>query len=118
MLSLAGEILERKARGDGEKSWRGRDPSSCRWKRGQFAACVYGRRYRIGVVLAPPPSPEWIHQHPGLEVTRGDDVYLLGFADDDHHHPSDAELFEPLAGVPAELRAQLVRRLREYPLED
>jgi len=115
LLSPSGEVLERTARGDGELPWAGRDPATYRWRRGAIAACVDNGRYRIGVVLAPPPSIDWLRRRGG-EVTRMDDVSLLGFAGDnfDHDHPSDAEMFEPLVAVPEELRLLLDERLRGY----
>lgn len=69
-----------------------------------------------GVVLAGPPSPQWIERHRGIEVTRGDDVYLVEFRgqEHDHEHPREWEMCEPLAPVPDELRAALEARLAGY----
>lgn len=118
LLSPSGEILEREARGDGELPWAGRDPATYRWKRGAIAACVVNDRYRIGVVLAPPPSIEWVKKRGfGDNFTRMENVSLLGFVgeDFDHEHPSDAEMFEPLAPVSEDMLRRLEKRLREDP---
>jgi hypothetical protein len=114
-ISLAGKILERQCADVG--FWRGRDPSSCRWQRGDIVACIGRGRYRIGVVLALPHSIEWVRQQPRPGITPMDDVYLVGFADDelDHDHPSEAMMFEPLAEVPEDLLLRLRERAGKYP---
>jgi hypothetical protein len=63
-LSADGSILERLVCGQEDEPWRGRHPSTCRWKRGDIAACVTYDQYRVGVVLAPPPSIDWARERP------------------------------------------------------
>jgi hypothetical protein len=112
-LSPAGEILERHPEG----WWKGRDPLRCRWARGDIAACVYQGRYRVGVVLARPHSVQWVRQQSRPGLTPMDDVYLVGFSGGnlDHHHPSEAMMFEPLAEVPEGLLQLLNERSNRYP---
>lgn len=114
-LSATGTIIGR-WQGDGEEPWGGRDPETCKWKRGHIVSCVNGERYRVGVVLALPPSTGWVERQRGFNVTTGDDVYLVGFRgeDYDHGHPREWEMIEPLAPVPEELRAALETRLASY----
>jgi hypothetical protein len=114
-ISPAGDLLESMSI---HRAFLGREPSSCRWHRGDIAGCVHQRRYRIGIVLALPPSGAWLRAQCRPGITSLDDVYLLGFAGDDleHHHPTEAVMFEPLAEVPAELVRRLEERLRGYPV--
>lgn len=112
-LSPAGEIIERCPDG----GWRGRAPWDCRWAPGDIAACAYRGRYRVGVVLARPHSVQWVRQQARPGLTAMDDVYLVGFSGDDldHHHPSEAMMFEPLAEVPEDLLRRLKERALRYP---
>jgi hypothetical protein len=112
-LSVDGNILERLVCGQEDEPWRGRDPSTCRWKRGDIVACVSYDQYRVGVVLALPPSIDWARERT-LELSGMDDAYLIGFAGDDldHAHPRDADLFEPLGDVAEAHRVRLEQRLR------
>jgi len=117
-ISTSGEVIgEIGPDDDFEEPWEGRDSATCQWQRGDIVSVISGHRYRIGVVLAPPPSPDWIQRHPGIEVTRGDDVYLVGYPGTvcDHSHPMEWEIIKPLDPVPDELRAELERRLRDNP---
>jgi hypothetical protein len=59
--------------GDIEKPWDGRAPEDCKFQLGQLVGFVDGEQYRIGVVLALPPSPEDVKRVG--QVTVGDDVY-------------------------------------------
>jgi hypothetical protein len=114
-LSVAGEVVER-CLDDEDEPWSGRDAASCKWQRGDVAACVDQGRYRVGVVLALPPSIERVREAGG-GATRSDDVYLVAFGEDDftHAHPHEALMFEPLAEVPEEQLLRLERRLQIYP---
>lgn len=114
-LSPAGEVLEQSL-DDEDEPWNGRDAGCCEWQRGDVAACVDQGCYRVGVVLALPPSVERA-RNAGL--TRSDDVYLLAFGEDDfsHAHPQEAQMFEPLADVPEDLWLRFERRLQIYPGE-
>jgi hypothetical protein len=115
MLSAAGEALAR-CPDSGDEPWLGRAAACRQWQRGDVVACVDQGCYRVGVVLALPPSLEWVRKAGG-EASRSDDVYLLAFTEDDfsHAHPHEALMFEPLAEVPKELLLRLERRLQIYP---
>jgi len=59
--------------GDIEEPWGGHE--GCAFKLGDLVGFVSGGLYRIGVVLALPPTPEEAQR---LGATLGDDVYLVG----------------------------------------
>jgi hypothetical protein len=115
-LSRRGDILDRLSVDDEIASWTGRAPSACRWRPGDIAAAEHEGRYRIGVVLAQPHTPQWMKTQARPGVTRADDVYLLGFAGTarEHCHPREAQMFEPLGHVSPTLRKRLVARLEAY----
>lgn len=101
--------------GDSEKPWSGRSPDACKYKQGDLVAFVVGDLYRVGVVLALPPSPEEAERLGN--VTVGDDVYLVGLLDaegspetNEHDHIPRPLLFAVVHEVSAELRAALGKR--------
>ena len=98
-----------------ERPWGGRPASECRFTAGDLVGFVYDERYRIGIVLAQPSTPEegkrW------GELTLGDDVYLVGVLDkdgnpecNDHDHVAECQLFPVEHEIPSELRAALGKR--------
>lgn len=111
-LSREGAELDRLRSDDEIGFWKGRAAEACRWQCGDLVATVHRGRYRVGIVLAPPHTPEWMKDQFRPGITRCDDVYLVGFTgrDHEHGHPRDAELFAPLAPVPAALRKRLKAR--------
>lgn len=101
--------------GDVEKPWGGRTAVDCKFKRGDLVGFVHGDVYRIGVVIALPPSPVEAEQLGN--VTVGDDVYLVGLIDgkgipaaDDHDHIARPRLFPVEHEIPPELRVALRKR--------
>ena len=101
--------------GDRERPWGGRPTANCRFKPRDLVGFVAGKRYRIGIVLTQPLSPEQASVLP--EATVGDDVYLVGEIDErgnpecsDHQHLPEPLLFAVEHEVPTELRAALTRR--------
>ena len=105
--------------GDVEKPWGGRPASECRYSAGDLVGFVCGDVYRVGIVLALPPSPE--ESCRGGNVTLGDDLYLVGVLDgqgraetNDHEHVAEPMLFAVEHDVAAELRAALERRFGGY----
>ncbi|MFI5297300.1 MAG: hypothetical protein ACHREM_04320 [Polyangiales bacterium] len=107
-----------------ERLWGGRDPSTCRYKRGDLVGFVDCDKYRIGVVLYRPPSPADARRL-GDIVTLGDDRYLVGTvgldapsdADRyDHEHVTEPSIFPAPADVDPELRRALEIRNLAYGL--
>ena len=98
-----------------ERSWGGRPASECLHKPGDLVGFIYGEQYRVGVVLAQPPTPEEARRLP--DVTRGDDQYLVGLLDKDdpfdpdrydHDHVPQPLLF----AVPRDVSDEMRRALR------
>lgn len=105
-ISPEGRVLGSTTVGDEDTPWEGREASTCRWKVGNVLAMAAYGEYRVGVVTALPPSPE-LAKDRGWKLDALDDVYLVKFADGDHEHPREWDLFEPLNFVPASLFASL-----------
>ena len=107
-----------KVSGGVERLWCGREPSTCAYKAGDIVGLV-GVSYRIGVVLAGPPAPDEARRW--SDVTRGDDLYLIGTLDKvgsaethDHEHVPEALLFEVEHDVTPEMREALKKRHAGY----
>jgi len=108
-LTPAGDVLEEFHRIDEIEPWDGRDPSRCRWRVGDVVACVHRGSYRVGVVLAQPPSTTARSEQPRANLTNADDVYVVGFPGTvlEQCRPREAQMFAPLAPVDGELRSRL-----------
>ena len=101
--------------GGSTRLWAGRDPATCKFRSGDLVGFVDGARYRVGVVNGLPPSSEEARRW--SDVTRGDDIYLVGVLDaagspetNDHEHVAEAELFAVEHEVSPELGAALRKR--------
>ncbi len=104
--------------GTGEEPFLGRTESECLYCPGDMVSLIYDEHYRIGIILARPPSPDetkaWNIRASGCPITRGDDVYLVGLLNprgpdsDDHDHVPECLLWR----APATLNPQLVIALR------
>ncbi len=99
-----------------ERPWGGREPSACAYKPGDVVGLV-SDAYRVGVVLALPPSPDEARRW--SDVTLGDALYLVGVLDrngspETNEHVTEPELFEVQHEVPAELRTALAKRFAGY----
>jgi hypothetical protein len=105
--------------GDREKPWVGCAPQNCRFKLGELVgfAPPCEDKFRIGVVLAQPPTPE---AAPRGHLTIGDNVYLVGMLDKDgspvcidHAHVAEPLLF-PVHELAPETRAALKKKSEAY----
>jgi hypothetical protein len=106
--------------GDGDKPWGGCPPEDCRHKLGDLVGFVspYGSVYRVGIVLAQPPTPEAARRG---RLTIADNVYLLGTLDadgrpetDEHAHLHRALVFPLGHELSQTFRERLRRRSERY----
>jgi hypothetical protein len=102
--------------GDGDKPWRGCPSEECRYKLGDIVGFVspYAPEYRVGIVLAQPPTPEDARRG---RLTVADNRYLVGTLDaegkpetDAHSDVHRALIFPVEHDVPSEVRGALQRR--------
>jgi len=106
--------------GDDEKPWGGRLSEDCRHKPGDLVGFVspYADEYRIGTVLAQPPTPEAARRG---QLTLADNAYLVATLNaegspetDDHAHVHRALIFPVEHAVSREVREALRRRSERY----
>lgn len=109
-LTPSGDLLEAFHIVHEIEPWEGREPSRCKWRLGDVVACVHRGSYRVGVVLALPPSTPAHGEQPRANLTNADDVYGVGFPGTvlEQCRPREAQMFAPLAPVDGELRSRLL----------
>lgn len=93
------------------KAFKGREPASCRFRRGDMVEYIHGEVLQIGIVAGLPLSPiEVARFRQGWEVLE--DCYLVLIGDVDHVHPHECELFTPNGCVDPKMREHLLARMR------
>lgn len=102
-----------------EKPWPdfvGVRAEECSFQVGDIVELVRNDELVLGIVVAQPPTPEYVAQHPRLFEDGAEDVYFVFFEEEwDHDHPDDGELMRPRFPVPTEAAERLRHHFSLYP---
>ena len=91
--------------------WQGLPPETCRFGEKDIVAFIQNKRYRLGIVIAMPPSPEEVR---GKEIQLCEDVYYIGLVNPkflyDHAQVHEALLWAPGHSIPEDFRKAMEER--------